>query len=426
MKLKRLWKRWLAATTSVLVLAPSLIMPFEGMAEAAVSAYDNTYMVARFSELEKTYKAPDGNEKNLYTDWQFADGASADKGIDVSGHDLTKLELRMTMTLTSSDPYVDVNKAFNGGFIKLRSFDTGEEKQENNVGFSVRPLKLQLGANYISVNLAEWYQNNTISTTGQIDLKTINRMNIYIDSIPKDQGIDFTMTLADICLVDTTRETAPRVAAPSEGMQSMDKIVYSVNAVELGADKTGERDSTSAIQNAIQKVTNGGVVFLPAGRYKVNGTLRIPAGVTLRGEWLNPEQGGLGKGTILMAYAGRGNENPTDGAFISISSGACLRDISVWYPEQEAADPTPYPATIYGNGHTDVINVTLYNSYYGFYNNSCSSMLIRQLYGTVLYRGIHGAYAYDIPRIENVYFDTKYWAESGLNGAPSGEAIGTI
>lgn len=426
MKLKRLWKRWLAATTSVLVLAPSLIMPFEGMAEAAVSAYDNTYMVARFSELEKTYKAPDGNEKNLYTDWQFADGASADKGIDVSGHDLTKLELRMTMTLTSSDPYVDVNKAFNGGFIKLRSFDTGEEKQENNVGFSVRPLKLQLGANYISVNLAEWYQNNTISTTGQIDLKTINRMNIYIDSIPKDQGIDFTMTLADICLVDTTRETAPRVAAPSEGMQSMDKIVYSVNAVELGADKTGERDSTSAIQNAIQKVTNGGVVFLPAGRYKVNGTLRIPAGVTLRGEWLNPEQGGLGKGTILMAYAGRGNDNPTDGAFISISSGACLRDISVWYPEQEAADPAPYPATIYGNGHTDVINVTLYNSYYGFYNNSCSSMLIRQLYGTVLYRGIHGAYAYDIPRIENVYFDTKYWAESGLNGAPSGEALSAL
>lgn len=435
MKLKRLWKRWLAATTSALVLAPSLVMPFEGMAEAAAPTNDTTYMVARFSELEKTYKAPDGNEKNLYTDWHFADGASADKGIDVSGHDWTKLELRMTMTLTSSDPNVDAGRAFRGGYIKLRSLDVANKpgdpeadkgNVEHNVGFSISPLRLQMGVNYISINLQEWAEMGAVNTKGVLDPTAINRMNIYCDTIPKDQGIDFTMTLADICLVDTTRETAPRVATPSEGMQSMDKIVYSVNAAELGADKTGERDSTSAIQNAIQKVANGGVVFLPAGRYKVAGTLRIPAGVTLRGEWLNPEQGGLGKGTILMAYAGRGNADPADSPFISMSSSACLRDISVWYPEQDATDPTPYPATIYGDSHTDVINVTLYNSYYGFYNNSCSSMLIRQLYGTVLYRGIHGAYAYDIPRIENVYFDTKYWAESGLNGAPSGAALSSL
>lgn len=435
MKIRSLWKRWTAAAASVLVLAPSMLMPLEGTAVLA-DEYDTTYMVATFSDLEKTYVAPDGNEKNLYTDWHYADGAAADTGIDISRHDLTKLELRMTMTLTSSDPNVD-NSAFRGGYIKLRSFDESNKpgdpeaadgNREHNVGFSINPLNLQLGTNYISINLAEWAVNGHINTKGVIDLKTINRMNIYIDTIPKDQGISFTMTLSDICLVDTTTEgnTTPRVAAPSEGMASMDRIVYSVDATELGADKTGERDSTAAIQRAIGKLGDGGVVFLPAGRYRVNGTLRIPAGVTLRGEWLNPDEGGLGKGTILMAYAGRGISDPTESPFISMSSSACLRDISIWYPEQDAAAPVPYPATIYGDSHTDVINVTLYNSYYGFYNNGCSSMLIRRMYGTVLYRGIHGAYAYDIPRIENVYFDTSYWANSGLEGAPSGDVLDSL
>lgn len=434
MNIRLLWRRSLAAVTSLLVLAPSALTPFSGMMAAAEeTAYDTTYMVAHFSQLEKTYRSADTNDKILYSNWQYADGANDETGIDMSKHDPSKLEIRMTMTLAvEGDASVDAGSAFRGGYIKLRSLDrsnveddeeAADGNREHNVGFSINPLGLQLGDNYISLSLAEWYQNNWINTKGVLDMTTINRMNIYIDTVPKD--IAFTMTLSDVCVVDTTNEsnTSPRVAVPSEGMSSMDKIVYSIDATEQGADKTGTMDSTAAIQRSIQKVRSGGVVFLPAGRYKVNGTLQIPGGVTLRGEWVNPEKGGIGKGTILMAYAGKGNTDPTDTPFISMSSSACLRDISIWYPEQDAAAPIAYPATIYGDSHTDVINVTLYNSYYGFYNNSCSSMLIRQLYGTVLYRGIHGAYAYDIPRIENVHFDTKYWADSGFDGAPSGSAL---
>lgn len=220
-------------------------------------------------------------------------------------------------------------------------------------------------------------------------------------------------------------EVYPQSANPSSGMASMDQIIYSANVLDFGADKTGNQDSTWAFQNAINKVNDirGGTVYVPAGRYKIEGTLNLPSAVSLRGEWINPDEGGLGKGTILMAYAGKGTTNPTENAFIQVHSGATLRDLSIWYPEQNAANPVPYPATIYGHNHSNVLNVTLYNSYYGFYNNTCSSMMIRRLYGTVLYRGVHGAFAYDIPRIENVYFDTKYWANSGLAGAPSGDAL---
>lgn len=203
-------------------------------------------------------------------------------------------------------------------------------------------------------------------------------------------------------------------------------VVYSVDATaeEYGADPTGTNDSTTAIQNAINAVQEkGGIVYLPAGRYRVEGTLSIYSGITLRGEWQHPDEGGLGQGTILMAYKGAGTTDPTTDPFITVQSGSCLKNIGVWYPEQSATSPVAYPATILGHGHSDVINVTLYNSYYGYYNNDCSSMLIRGLYGTALYTGIHAAYAYDIPRIENTYFDTAYWANSGLDNAPAGEDL---
>lgn len=440
MKPRSLWNRGIAALTSLLVLVPTLLTPLGGTVLA--EDYDTTPLVAHFSAMERTYHSQTDGEKILRSDWQYADGASAEQGIDISHHDLNKLSIRMTVELALEEGVtlpddIDKNQLFRGGFIKLRSMDranvsgdpeAGNGNVEHNIGFSVRPLRLRMGRNTVSMNLAQWVANNNINTKGVFDTTTLNRMNFYIDTVDKNYG--FTMTLSNVYLVDTTQTdvatTAPRVATSSEGMSSMDTIVYAVDATELGADKTGQMDSTLAIQDSINKLPNGGVVFLPAGRYKVGGTLNLPSAVTLRGEWVDPDEGGIGKGTILMAYAGKNETDPTALPFISMSSGACLRDISVWYPEQDAEKPVAYPATIYGQGHTDIINVTLYNSYYGLYNNSCSSMLVRQMHGTVLNRGIHGAYAYDIPRIENVSFDTRYWAESGLAGAPNEQQLETL
>ena len=218
------------------------------------------------------------------------------------------------------------------------------------------------------------------------------------------------------------------LVSPSEGMTSQDEIVYNIDAREQGANDKGEQDCTDLLQSCLDSLRDvGGVVFLPAGRYKVEGTLKIPSGVTLRGEWRNPETDkGLGKGTILMAYKGRGSTDSKEGSFVYLESAATLRDISVWYPEQVAEDIQPYPATIGGKGHTNVLNVTLYNSYVGFYNDNCSSMMIRGLYGTVLNMGIYGADAFDIPRIERVRFAPSYWIDSGLDNAPVNAGVDAV
>ena len=219
-----------------------------------------------------------------------------------------------------------------------------------------------------------------------------------------------------------------RIATPSDGMSSCDLIVYTADATEFGADKTGKVDSTAAIQSALDMCdkAEGGTVFLPSGRYRVEGRLEIRGGTSLRGELVSPDAGGLGNGTILMAYAGRGEEKPDSNAFIRLHSGGCLRDLGVWYPEQKASAPVAYPATIHGSGHTMVCNITLYNSWCGFWNNDCSSMLIRRFYGTALKLGIHGAYAFDIPRIEHVGLSPRYWAESGLPGAPQKKTLSAL
>lgn len=215
-----------------------------------------------------------------------------------------------------------------------------------------------------------------------------------------------------------------RTATATNGITLNERISYILSPLDLGADRTGQEDCTDIIQACLDaaEAVGGGTVFLPAGYYRVeeNG-LNVPSGVTLRGEWVNPDENQLtdqNRGTVLMAYDGRGSSLDSDPGFITLKSAATLRNISIWYPEQSATNPQPYPNTIKGTGHTVVMNVTLYNSYKGFYNSSCSSMLIRGFYGTVLNQGIYGAEAYDIPRIEKIRLDTKYWEESNLPNSP--------
>ena len=217
----------------------------------------------------------------------------------------------------------------------------------------------------------------------------------------------------------------PQVAVPTSGIVPRDAIVFSISAAERGADLTGREDATEILQRALDELKSkgGGTLFLPAGRYRLEKSLRIDGGVALRGEWAKPGSTAGTNGTILCVFGGRGEEGPEKGAAIHVQSGACLRDVTIWHPEQRVSNPVPYPAAICGHGHASVVEVTLVNSWCGYYNNDCSSMLIRDLYATCLKLGIHGAYAYDIPRIEHVKFDTAYWARSGLAGAPYGASL---
>ena len=95
-----------------------------------------------------------------------------------------------------------------------------------------------------------------------------------------------------------------------------------VDVLGLGADPTATEDSTAAIQAAIDSLSGPGVVLLPAGLYRVDGTLTVETpGVVLLGEgsetsrlWFTLDSG-IDHGAHLT-FRGR----PTSGEGVSVLS----------------------------------------------------------------------------------------------------------
>lgn len=196
----------------------------------------------------------------------------------------------------------------------------------------------------------------------------------------------------------------------------------------------GVTDATEYIQNCLNQLDNytgdpnhgGGVLYLPEGRYKVTGNLIIPKGVTIRGDWQKPVKGEAIKGTIIMVYNGKGQENGVP--FIMMEPAAAVMDLAFWYPEQNANAITPYPPTIqfgrpnyFGNEFCNAKNITLVNSYSGifFYRGGGTCPTINGVYGTPLKQGIEIDRIVDIGRTEWCDFSPAYWAGSGLPGSPN-------
>jgi hypothetical protein len=205
-----------------------------------------------------------------------------------------------------------------------------------------------------------------------------------------------------------------------------DWIVTPISAEQFGIIADGTTDVTDAIQKALIFLDNigGGTLFLPSGMYRVEGTLRVPSRVTIRGDWHTPNPNGPITGTILMAYAGRGQDDPAAAPFIGLSNGAGLKGLTFWYPQQTADAIQPYPPTIaiLDGSNQSAENITFVNAYIGFstFQNGriTASPFLRNIYGTPLKTGIELDCLADVGRIESVHFSPAYWQHCGLDAAP--------
>jgi hypothetical protein len=263
------------------------------------------------------------------------------------------------------------------------------------------------------------------------DAKFANRAN-GSDFRVGVEGAGAPANVADLILASVTVKKKPKinVSAQTAVVQTEfptdDIAIANFNAKDFGAVGDGAADDTQAVQDALDAAGNsgGGVVFVPLGRYKISGNLVIPTGVTLRGDWKNPETGGVA-GTVLEAFAGRGNENDT--SFIQMRPSSGLIYLSIWYPEQTLDQPAAYPWTIEQlSGDSVTVNkVTLVNSYNGIKIGPVWNELhyVNQVYGTALKTGIFLDFTTDIGRLEHVNLSPSFWANSGLPGSPGREAL---
>jgi len=194
-----------------------------------------------------------------------------------------------------------------------------------------------------------------------------------------------------------------------------------LNVLDHGAKPDGHTDCTAAFQKALDAAgKTGAVVEVPPGMYRLDGTLTVPEGVALEGVWRGPHTSQLSKGTTLLAFAGRDDEDAAP--FISLYTGSTIKGVTIFYPEQKQTDVRPYPWTIQGRGqHYNVIDVTIANAYNGIdcgtYHNEGHHL--RNVHMCALRRGVFIDQCTDIGRLENVHIHNVYWWRVSAPYAPT-------
>ncbi|MEV6611160.1 glycosyl hydrolase family 28-related protein [Kutzneria sp. NPDC051319] len=205
--------------------------------------------------------------------------------------------------------------------------------------------------------------------------------------------------------------------------------------VVAGADPSGVKDSTNAIQAALYDCydAGGGTVWLPEGTYRVTDTVEVPAFCSLRGDRRDPDHGGGSYGTVISADLPAGDNGPV---LFRIGGSAGVLGLTTYYPHQNAAAPVPYSYTFEITGSAwasdenymmgTVSDVTMLNSYRGIgistmrdergrppaVGQTHESATVRNVKGTALLSGVEAYNGADVGTWENVTFSNSYWASA--------------
>lgn len=190
-----------------------------------------------------------------------------------------------------------------------------------------------------------------------------------------------------------------------------------VNVKTYGAKADGITDDTKAIQKALNDAVNkGGICFLEAGTYRLDGTLVVPGGVTLKGSYAGSPHPKYPIGTVINIYGGKGNEKATP--TITLKFNASVSNILINYPEQQAPpNIIPYPWTIQIDGQLcQITDVNMTNPYMAIDagTNSNELHLIRNVFACPLKIGIYVDRCTDVGRLENIHFNPNFWKRSSL------------
>jgi len=186
------------------------------------------------------------------------------------------------------------------------------------------------------------------------------------------------------------------------------------NVQEAGAKPDAQMDCTAVFQRLLDEAgkAGGGMVEVPAGRFRINTHLSVPANVTLQGIYRMPPTSGATTvdklaGSVLLAYEGRGSENGEP--FIRLAGNhATIAGLVIAYPDWKQADvpPVPYPACVASQDteNVGVHDCLLLNPFEGIRLVRSHRHLVRNVTGYPIRRGIYVDECYDIGHIENIHF----------------------
>lgn len=205
-----------------------------------------------------------------------------------------------------------------------------------------------------------------------------------------------------------------------------------LDITRFGAIADTKYDNTLAIQRAIDSAAVlGGRVYIPAGQWRVAGSIQVKPGVTVCGTNEGPVSPYQLTGSVILATGGRGDENAPP--LFELWNATTVKGFTVYYPEQDVNAIVPYPWTFYqrnppvvhsatekrsDNFNVTIRDITLINSYNGIRTGPEENgrHIIRDVHGCVLRRGIFVDWVGDIGRIENVQFHSHFWFHPSTGG----------
>ena len=133
----------------------------------------------------------------------------------------------------------------------------------------------------------------TLKTSADVMVKTWNDVagsSTIIDSAAYDAAIR-----ADLASTSDASKGAGMVGYQQAGAGAVartaqSKLRESVSVLDYGADPTGTADSAAAIQAAVDSISTttagagpGGLVYIPAGTYRIETQIDLPYGVSIKG-----------------------------------------------------------------------------------------------------------------------------------------------
>ena len=290
------------------------------------------------------------------------------------------------------------------------------------VGQTNRPESAEVLATLGADQYAIRAINNKLVIIGVDDKRTIMAVNAFIDTylcedapaVPKSLDV---LTTA----VYTTQSTADGPIIVNTTYTNEDVVIADIylSEDEYSVDPSGQSDSSSAIQNALNEChkNGGGTVFLPAGTYRITKNITVPAFVCLRGDWQDPDEGNE-YGTVILADV-KSKSSTEEGLFI-LSGSAGVYGVTVYYPEQSVDNPKPYPATFFVRENTNqgfmastVKNVTVVNGYEGIRTHRTinhEQLTVENFKATCLSVGLYLTNSSDVGTCTNIVVSPDYWA----------------
>lgn len=440
---------------------------------------DRSYAVSRFDKLNfgpefwKWAKLPDDSfASNAYESYMMNFGT----GIDIremDGFHLTeskvrgmKIGLQFDVGVTGDNPHGDmsgldirncnvalkvnsskglaiVNSYLEGtetglqnlyGNIKIEAnnckFTGGSAAVQNTNGGGLSLSSCVLDGKVASSGNLEITGCNFISTGTDIDLTSLTTSALIYGSVFADGPdiIDNAPSSAKVIIENNVLDQRykPSPLLPAKDLNIIRKPAKNdiFNIVDFGAVANDGLDDSDAFEKAIVAANNnnGGIVFIPNGKFDLSGSYTLSSGTELRGISGSRHKSNDAATHSLIQITG--NEgNPDGAAFITLGEKCGIRGLTFYYPAQKSAMLVPetiieYPFTIRGTGDDIYITDCMFaNPYQGINFKNADNHLLENCFLGGLNKTIYVQHC-DGGRVENFHLKPDFWRDLKMGDYP--------